>query len=62
MAEETETTSCFTYKVEMVIQMLASDEKTARDNLNKNGGYVTKRTVTLVDSVSLFSGDDNGDM
>ena len=62
MAEETETTSCFTYKVEMVIQMLASDEKTARDNLNKNGGYVTKRTVTLVDSVSLFSGDDNGDV
>jgi hypothetical protein len=62
MAEENETTSCFTYKVEMVIQMLASDEKTARENLNKSGGYVTKRTVTLLDSVSLFSGDNDGSL
>lgn len=62
MAEENKATSCFTYKVEMVIQMLASDEKTARENLDKNGGYVTKRTVSLVDSVSLYSGDEDGDM
>lgn len=62
MAEETETTSCFTYKVEMVIQMLASDEKTARENLNKNGGYVTKRTVNLIDSVSLYSGDEDDEV
>jgi hypothetical protein len=59
MAEENESTSCFTYKVEMVIQMLAPDEKTARENLNKNGGYVTKRTVSLIDSVSLYSGDED---
>ena len=62
MAEENKATSCFTYKVEMIIQILASDEKVARENLDKNGGYVTKRTVALVDSVSLYSGDDDGDM
>lgn len=54
---EKETTGCFTYKVEMVVQILAKDEKAAREQLDEKGGYVSSRTVTLVDSVSLFSGD-----
>ena len=54
---ENETTSCFTYKVEMVVQILAKDEKSSREQLDKNGGYVSNRTVILMDSVSLFSGD-----
>ena len=46
-------TSCFTYKVEMVIQVLAEDEPTALKILNEKGGYVSNRTVKLLDSVTL---------
>ena len=51
-----EATSCYTYKVEMLVQILAKDETTAADQLEKQGGYVTSRTVSLVDAVSLYSG------
>lgn len=53
---DNEITSCYSYKVEMVVQILAKDEVAAREQLDKNGGYVSNRTVTLMDSVSLFSG------
>lgn len=53
-----EETSCFTYKVEMIIQILAEDEIKASDQLEKNGGYVTSRKVTLMDSVPLFNGKE----
>lgn len=55
MEETGETTSCFSYKVEMVVQILAKDEKTAREQLDKSGGYVSSRNVTLMDSVSLYT-------
>jgi hypothetical protein len=57
MPDKLEETSCFTYKVEMVIQILAEDEETARDQLDKNGGYVTARSVKLMDSVPLYNGE-----
>jgi hypothetical protein len=50
------TTHCYTYEVTMLIQVLAEDEKTAQDQLEKQGGYVTKREVVLADSVALFNG------
>jgi hypothetical protein len=53
-----EDTSCFTYKVEMFIQVLAEDEAKASEQLEKNGGYVTSRTVTLMDSIPLFNGKE----
>lgn len=56
MTDKTENTSCYTYKVEMIVQILAEDEPKAADQLEKNGGYVTNRKVTLMDSVSLFNG------
>ena len=46
-------TSCFTYKVEMIVQVLAETEPDALKGLNDKGGYVTNRTVKLLDSVSL---------
>lgn len=46
-------TSCFTYKVEMIIQVLAETEPDALKLLNDKGGYVSNRTVKLLDSVSL---------
>jgi hypothetical protein len=50
--------SCFTYKVEMVIQVLAENEMSARDFLDKNGGYVVSREVALVDSMSVYESKD----
>lgn len=42
----------------MVIQILAADEKTAREQLDSQGGYVTKRDVVLLDSVQLCDGKE----
>lgn len=52
-----EDTTCYTYKVEMLIQILAKDEPTALEQLEKSGGYVTNRQVTLMDSVALYNGE-----
>lgn len=57
MPDKLEDTSCFTYKVEMIIQILAEDEESARDQLDKNGGYVTSRKVKLMDSINLYNGN-----
>lgn len=54
-----DTTTAFTYEVKMVIQILASDEKTAREQLDTQGGFVTKRDVKLLDSVDLCNGKEN---
>jgi hypothetical protein len=56
MSDKQEITYCYTYKIEMVIQVLAEDEPTASEQLEKNGGYVTARKVSLVDSVPLHNG------
>ena len=55
MAQD-ETTTCYTFEVKMLIQILAKDEEAAREKLDKDGGYVTKRDVDLKDSISLYSG------
>ncbi len=52
-------TKCYSFDVNMVIQILAEDEKTAIDQLNKQGGYITKRDVALRDVVTLFNGDSD---
>jgi hypothetical protein len=49
--------SCFTYEVKMIIQILADDEPSAKEKLDREGGYVTKRDVTLKDSVVLYNGE-----
>ena len=57
MVNSVEKTSCYTYKVEMIIQVLAKDQQTAQKKLESEGGYVTKRSVTLQDTVALFDGE-----
>ena len=54
---ENENTSCFTYKVEMIIQILAADQATAKIQLDDKGGYVTSRKVTFMDSVQVYKGN-----
>lgn len=50
-------THAYTYEVKMVVQVLAEDEKAARQRLDDQGGYVTSRKVELKDSVPLFNGE-----
>lgn len=54
---DSENTSCFTYKVEMIVQILAGDEATARLQLDEKGGYITSRKVTFMDSVQVYKGN-----
>jgi hypothetical protein len=51
-----EATNCYTYEVTMLLQVLAEDEEGARSKLDKDGGYITKREVSLKDTISLYSG------
>lgn len=55
--KEEKITKCYTYEVKMVVQVISDDdEQAARAKLDKEGGYVTKRDVSLADVVSLYSG------
>lgn len=56
---DNEKTRCFSYKVEMMVQVLADDEKAAREQLDKSGGYVSSRKVNLMDSVLLYTEVEN---
>ena len=55
-----ENTTCYTYKVEMIIQILAADEATAKAQLDEKGGYITSRKVTFMDSVQVYKGNQLG--
>jgi len=56
--KEEKATKCYTYEVKMIVQIICDeDDKAAQVKLDKEGGYVTKREVTLMDAVSLYSGD-----
>ncbi len=48
-----EKTNCYTYKVEMIIQILAKDLPTAADRLNVMGGHITSRKVELLETTQL---------
>jgi len=58
--EEKKTTSCFTYEVTMVVQVLSTSREAADKQLEENGGYVSKRDVVLKDAVELYSGKPQG--
>ena len=49
-------TSCYSYEVLMVIQVLAENKESADEKLDKDGGYVTKRQVLLKDVSPLYNG------
>ena len=54
MDDTNEDTNCYTYKVEMIIHLLSDSEPKAKETLDKNGGYVSSRKVTLLDCVPLL--------
>jgi len=54
MPDSNEKTNCYTYKVEMIVQVLGKDQPTALRKLDTEGGYLTSRKVTLQKTVPLF--------
>lgn len=47
-------TSCYTYQVTLLVQVLAPTRELADSKLNQDGGYVSKRDVVFVDSTVLY--------
>jgi hypothetical protein len=47
-------TSCYTYEVTMLIQILAPTREIADEKLNRDGGYVSKRDVVFKNSTLLY--------
>lgn len=52
-------TSCYTYEVNMVVQILAPTREEADSKLESEGGFVSMRTVTFKDFVPLYSGPED---
>jgi hypothetical protein len=50
-------TSCYTYEVTLLVQVLAPTRELADAKLNQDGGYVSKRDVSYVSSVLLHKKD-----
>jgi hypothetical protein len=51
-------TTCYTYEVTMLIQILAKDEIEAKERLDREGGYISRRDVVLKHSTTLYSTDE----
>jgi hypothetical protein len=49
-------TSCYSYEVLVVVQIIAENRESADEKLDKDGGYVSKREVSLKDVVPLYGG------
>ena len=46
----------FTFEVTMLVQVLGDDATKAREQLDSQGGYVSRRDVALVSATPLFNG------
>jgi hypothetical protein len=55
MSSESLETKVFTYEVKMVVSVFDIDDKSAQDKLDKDGGYVSKREVILLDAQPIIS-------
>jgi hypothetical protein len=48
--------SCFTYEVSLIIQVVAHTRDEADAMVDSNSGFLSKRTVKLRDIVHLYDG------
>ena len=58
---EEKETNCYTYKVEMTVQVFAENLEQANARLDENGGYISSRVVNLLDSNVVYTGQDDED-
>jgi len=56
--DEEKETICYTYEVKMVVQVFAEDIEKANEKLEKEGGYVSSRKVSLLNKNTVFSAAD----
>lgn len=47
-------TNCYTYEINMVVQVLAENEMQAKIMLDQQGGFISKREVVLSNTVNLY--------
>ena len=47
-------TSVYTYEVKLTISIIADSLESATEKLNKEGGYVNRREVTLLNSTNVY--------
>jgi hypothetical protein len=52
--KETRVKQCFSYEVVMLVHIISDNETTAQNQLNEQGGIVTKRDVKLVNTQTLY--------
>lgn len=52
---EPKDTKVFTYEVKMVVSVFDTTDKTAQEKLDREGGFVSKREVTLLDAQPIIS-------
>lgn len=50
-----ESTSCYTYEVSLVVQVVASNRDEADEKLDREGGYVSYRSVNLKDTITVHT-------
>jgi len=53
-SKEQKETKVFTYEVKMIVSVFDTDEKSAQDKLDRDGGYVSKRDVVLLDAQPII--------
>lgn len=51
---EPKETKVFTYEVKMIVSVFDTTDKTAQEKLDREGGFVSKREVLLLDAQSII--------
>jgi hypothetical protein len=49
--------SIFTYEVNMIVSVFAEDQSQARQKLDEDGGFVSRRDVELKDVIAVYDKD-----
>jgi hypothetical protein len=48
-------TNVYTYEVKLTISIVANSLESATEKLNKDGGYINRREITLLDSTNVYA-------
>jgi hypothetical protein len=48
-------TNVYTYEVKLTISIVANSLENATEKLNKDGGYINRREITLLDSTNVYA-------
>jgi hypothetical protein len=48
-------TNVYTYEVKLTISIVADSLESATEKLNKDGGYINRREITLLSSTNIYA-------